>query len=174
MQNEYNRLLAIFLENNPQYTPAEGEALNADVDHHIWSEVIKEKGPNGCFFGAGNLASNYRAGDRNLFQRVRDGEGGSRQPHLTREQAETVRQLALSEARRENEALRQQQQQQMEMMQKAQSDMEQQHARQIEGLLKRQSEMEAQMRRFFEGGGSSRNVPDPEPEDDRVDDDWGL
>ncbi|XP_058725637.1 uncharacterized protein LOC131596921 [Vicia villosa] len=72
---EYDRLLAIFLENNPQYMPAEGEPLNADVDHYIWCEVIEEKGPNGCFFGAGNVASSYRAGDRNLFQRIQDGEG---------------------------------------------------------------------------------------------------
>ncbi|XP_058726443.1 uncharacterized protein LOC131597792 [Vicia villosa] len=97
---DYDRRLAIFLENNPQFMPAEGEPLNADVDHYIWCEVIKEKGPNGCFFGAGNLAASYRRGDRNLFQRLQDGEGGSRQPNLTQEQTELVRQLA----RRESEA----------------------------------------------------------------------
>ncbi|XP_058779977.1 uncharacterized protein LOC131653720 [Vicia villosa] len=121
---DYDRRLAIFLENNPQFMPAEGEPLNADVDHYIWCEVIKEKGPNGCFFGAGNLAASYRRGDRNLFQRLQDGEGGSRQPNLTQEQTELVRQLA----RRESEA-------QIEMMRKKQADMEEQHVRQMEGKM---------------------------------------
>ncbi|XP_058756379.1 uncharacterized protein LOC131629607 [Vicia villosa] len=103
---DYDRRLAIFLENNPQFMPAEGEPLNADVDHYIWCEVIKEKGPNGCFFGAGNLAASYRRGDRNLFQRLQDGEGGSRQPNLTQEQTELVRQLARRERLKGYECVR--------------------------------------------------------------------
>ncbi|XP_058765149.1 uncharacterized protein LOC131638600 [Vicia villosa] len=158
---DYDRRLAIFLENNPQFMPAEGEPLNADVDHYIWCEVIKEKGPNGCFFGAGNLAASYRRGDRNLFQRLQDGEGGSRQPNLTQEQTELVRQLA----RRESEA-------QIEMMRKKQADMEEQHARQMEGIMKKQAEMEEQMRRFMQGGGNYSNAPPQEPEDDGVADDF--
>ncbi|XP_058783146.1 uncharacterized protein LOC131657802 [Vicia villosa] len=69
---EYDRRLAIFLENNPQFMPAEGEPLNADVDHYIWCDVIKDKRPNGCFFGAGNLASSYRSGDPLRIPLLRD------------------------------------------------------------------------------------------------------
>ena len=95
-------MLANFLIHNPQYTPGEGEPLHPDVDFYIWDQVIGGKGPNGCFFGGGNLAGTLRSGDRTLFQRVRDGEGGSRQPILTPEQLETVRQLTLNKARRES------------------------------------------------------------------------
>ena len=97
-------MLALFLKHNPQYRPAEGEPLNGDVDFYIWNEVVNGKGPNGCFFAGGNLAVGLRVGDRNLFQRLRDGEGGSRQSNLTQDQLETVRQLAASEVRREIEA----------------------------------------------------------------------
>ena len=65
------------------------------------------------------------------------GKGGSRQPNLTPEQLETVKKLALNEASRESaqreaamkaqmEAMRQDQQRQMEVMAKRQADMEQQ------------------------------------------------
>ena len=149
-------MLARFLEHNPQYRPAEGEPLNGDVDFYIWNEVVNGKGPNGCFFAGGNLAAGLRVGDRNLFQRLRDGEGGSRQPNLTQVQLETVRQLAASEVRREMEAqmttMRQEQEQQLEIMRK------------------RQSDMEEQMRRFMQGGGN-QNVPDhTQPDDDGIDD----
>ena len=87
---------------NPQYTPREGESLHPGVDFYIWDQVIGGKGPNSCFFGGRNLAGTLKNGDRTLFQRVRDGEGGTHQPNLTPEQLETVRQLALTEVKRES------------------------------------------------------------------------
>ncbi|CAI8594334.1 unnamed protein product [Vicia faba] len=36
--DDYQTLLANFLEHNPQYRPAEGEPLNGDVDFYIWNE----------------------------------------------------------------------------------------------------------------------------------------
>ncbi|KAI5419303.1 hypothetical protein KIW84_043466 [Lathyrus oleraceus] len=68
---------------------------------NIWSLVTGGKGRNGCFFGVGPLADNYRTRDRTLFDRVASGEGTSRPTQLTHEMMETVRQLALTEARRE-------------------------------------------------------------------------
>ena len=54
-------------------------------------------------------------------------KGGPRKPNLTRASDETVRQLVLSEARRETEAqiavMRQEQEQQLEIMRKRQYDM---------------------------------------------------
>ena len=155
VQDDYQTLLAVFLKNNPEYTPAEGEPLHADVDFYIWNQVVEGKWPNGCFLGGGNLADDLRFSDRNMSQRVRDGEAESCQPNLIRAQVEIVRQLALSEARREMEAqmatMRQEQEQQLEIMRK------------------RQSDMEEQMRRFMQGGGN-QNVLDQELEDDRNDD----
>ena len=46
------------------------------MDFYIWDQVIGGKGPNGYFFGGGNLAATLRSEDITLFQRVRDGEGG--------------------------------------------------------------------------------------------------
>src|ERR1051325_3953092 len=155
VQDDYQTLIEICLENNPQYRPAEGEPLNGDVDFYIWNEVVNGKGPNGCFFAGENLAAGLRVGDRNLFQRLRDGEGGSRQPNLSQDQLETVRQVAASEVRREMEAqmttMRQEQEQQLEIMRK------------------RQSDMEEHMRRFMQGGGN-QNVPDTQPDNDGLDD----
>ena len=80
-------------------------------------------------------------------------KGGSRQPNLTRAQVKTVRQLTLSEARREVEA-------QMEVMRQKQ---------QLEIMRKRQYDMEEQMRRFMQGGGNP-NVPDQDLEYDENND----
>lgn len=47
--------------------------IDSSVDVYIWSLTIGEKWPNGCFYGVGTLAANYRKGDRNLFSRIADG-----------------------------------------------------------------------------------------------------
>ncbi|XP_058777502.1 uncharacterized protein LOC131651811 [Vicia villosa] len=99
--DDYQTLLVRFLNINPQYTPRPGEPLHPDVDFYLWSKVIGGKGPNGYFFGGGNLAGTLRPDDRTLYQRIIDGEGGSRLVTLTPEQQETVRQLAVNEARRD-------------------------------------------------------------------------
>ncbi|XP_058746668.1 uncharacterized protein LOC131619607 [Vicia villosa] len=185
---DYQTKLVNFLVANPKYTPREGVPLHPDVDFYIWSEVIDGKGPNGCFFGAGNLAGSLRSGDRNLFQRVRDGEGSSRPTQLAPQVMETIRQLALTEARRElaqreaelkaqmderEAALKAQvegQQRQIEAMAKMQAEMQQQ---QIEAMAKMQAEMQQQMRLFMQsqqsGGQPSRGnvgAADTEQEND--------
>ena len=111
------------------------------MDLYIWTLSSGGKGENGCFFGLGSLASEYRKGDRTLFQRLEDGEVGSRPPELTPEMLETVRQLALSEARGEAEAREAALKAEMEEMRNRQNA-------EIEEM-KRQSEMESQMQQFF-------------------------
>ena len=68
-------MLTQFLVENPQYTPVGSNPLDPRVDMYIWSLVTGGKGRNGCFFGVGPLAGNYRTGDRTLFDRVASGEG---------------------------------------------------------------------------------------------------
>ncbi|XP_058753251.1 uncharacterized protein LOC131626449 [Vicia villosa] len=136
---DYQTMLVQFLVNNPQYSPREGEPLHPDVDFYIWNKVIGGKGPNGCFFGGGNLAGSLGSGDRNLFQRVRDGEGSSRPTQLTPQIMETIRQLALTEA--ELKA----QMDEREAALKAQVEGQQ---RQIETMAKMQAEMQQQMQLF--------------------------
>ncbi|XP_058775570.1 uncharacterized protein LOC131649833 [Vicia villosa] len=128
---DYQELLVQFLVANPKYTPREGEPLHPDVDFYIWNEVIGGKGSNGCFLGGGSMAGCLRSGDRNLFERVRDGEGSSRPAQLSLQMMETIRQLAVSEARRESE--------QCETALKTKLEEQQ---RQIEAMTKRQAEME--------------------------------
>ncbi|XP_058766979.1 uncharacterized protein LOC131640615 [Vicia villosa] len=190
---DYQTKLVYFLVANPKYTPREGEPLHTDVDFYIWSEVVDGKGPNGCFFGAGNLAGSLRSGDRNLFQRVRDGEGSSRPTQLTPQVMETIRQLALTEARRElaqreaelkaqmderEAALKAQvegQQRQIEAMAKMQVEMQQQ---QIEPMAKMQAEMQQQMRLFMQsqqsGGQPSRGNVGAADTEEENDDDFNL
>ncbi|XP_058784570.1 uncharacterized protein LOC131659387 [Vicia villosa] len=190
---DYQTKLVEFMVANPKYTPREGEPLLPDVDFYIWNEVIGGKGPNGCFFGAGNLAGNLRSGDRNLFQRVRDGEGSSRPKQLAPQVMETIRQLALTEARRElaqreaelkaqmderEAALKAQveaQQRQIEAMAKMQAEMQQQ---QIEAMAKMQAEMQQQMRLFMQsqqsGGQPSRGNVGAADTEQENDDDFNL
>ena len=150
-------MLKQFLIANPQYQPREGEPLDPRVDFYIWDLSTGGKGPNGCLFGAGSLAGGIRKGDRTLFQRVRDGEGTSNPPQLSPEIMETIRQLALSEARRESEqreaSLKAQLEEQQRLMQQQQSQMELQQ-RQMEAMNKRQADMEAMMRQFMQSQGS--------------------
>ncbi|XP_058726403.1 uncharacterized protein LOC131597744 [Vicia villosa] len=161
---DYQARLVQFLVINPQFTPSEGQPLHPDVDFYIWNEVIGGKGPNGCFFGGGSMAGCLRSGDRNLFERVRDGEGTSRPSQLSPQMIETIRQLAVSEARRESEqremalkAQLEEQQRQIEAMTKRQAEMEGQQSL-IERMAKRQAEMEEQMRLFMQFQGSGNQL----------------
>ncbi|XP_058784668.1 uncharacterized protein LOC131659502 [Vicia villosa] len=161
---DYQARLVQFLVTNPQFTPSEGQPLHPDVDFYIWNEVIGGKGPNGCFFGGGSMAGCLRSGDRNLFERVRDGEGTSRPAQLSLQMMETIRQLAISEARRESEqremalkAQLEEQQRQIEAMTKRQAEMEGQQSL-IERMAKRQAEMEEQMRIFMQFQGSGNQL----------------
>ncbi|XP_058756455.1 uncharacterized protein LOC131629689 [Vicia villosa] len=161
---DYQTLLVEFSVTNPKYTPMDGQPLHPDVDFHICNEVIGGKGPNGCFFGGGSMAGCLRSGDRNLFERVRDGEGSSCPAQLPPQMMETIRQLAVSEARRDSEqretALKTQleeQQRQIEAMTKRQAAMEGQQ-RQIKIMAKRQAEMEEQMRLFMQFHGSGNQM----------------
>ncbi|XP_058733614.1 uncharacterized protein LOC131605254 [Vicia villosa] len=161
---DYQELLVQLLVANPKYTPREGEPLHPDVDFHIWNEVIGGKGSNGCFFGGGSMAGCLRSGDRNLFERVRDGEGSSRPTQLSPKMMETIRQLAVSETRRESEQHEmtlktqlEEQQRKIEAMTKKQAEMEGQQ-RQIEVMANRQAEMEEQMRLFMQFHGSGNQM----------------
>lgn len=118
------------------------------MNFYSWGLVNDGKGLNGCFFGAGSL-TDLRKGNRTLFQRVRDGEGTSRPPQLTSEMLETVRLLALTEARRELA--------QREAALKAQMEVQQ---RQIETMMKRQADMEKMMRQFMQSQRSSNQAFD--------------
>lgn len=147
-------MLVEFLTHNPQYTPPPGRPVHPDVDFYIWSQVVGGKGPNGCFFGGGNLAGTLRSGDRTLYQRAADGEGGSRQTNLTPDQLETVRQLARRESEEREAALKAQ----MEAAMKAQMDaMRGEHSREMEAMAKRQADMEEQMRQFMQSFGGNPN-----------------
>ena len=139
-------MLVEFLTHNPQYTPPPGKPVHPDVDFYIWSQVVGGKGPNGCFFGGGNLAGTLRSGDRNLYQRAADGEGGSRQTNLTPDQLELVRQLARRESEEREAALKAQ----MEAMRG-------ENNRQMEAMAKRQADMEEQMRQFMQAFGRNPN-----------------
>ena len=143
-------MLVEFLTHNPQYTPPPEKPVHPDVDFYIWSQVVGGKGPNGCFFGGGNLAGTLRSGDRNLYQRAADGEGGSRQTNLTPDQLELVRQLARRESEDREAALKAQMDAQMEAMRG-------EHNRQIEAMAKRQADMEEQMRQFMQAFGRNPN-----------------
>ncbi|XP_058784105.1 uncharacterized protein LOC131658872 [Vicia villosa] len=91
-----------------------------------------------------------RSDDRTLYQRVLDGEGGSRPVTLTDEQRDTVRPLAINEVRHEaaerEGALKAQMEAQMMAMRND-------HQREMEVMAKRQSNMEAQMRQFMQSFG---------------------
>ncbi|XP_058724947.1 uncharacterized protein LOC131596337 [Vicia villosa] len=161
---DYQERLVQFLVTNPKFTPSEGQPLHPDVDFYIWNEVIGGKGRNGCFFGGGSMAGCLRSGDRNLFERVRDGEGTSRPAQLSPQMMEIIRQLAISEARRESEqremalkAQLEEQQRQIEAMTKRQAEMEGQQSL-IERMAKRQAEMEEQMRLFMQFQGSGNQM----------------
>ncbi|XP_050890150.1 uncharacterized protein LOC127095512 [Lathyrus oleraceus] len=151
---EYQRLLTQFLVENPQYTPVGSNPLDPRVDMYIWSLVTGGKGRNGCFFGVGPLAGNYRTGDRTLFDRVASGEGTSRPTQLTPEMMETVRQLALTEARRET------------------AEREAALKAELEEMKKRQHDMEEQMRQFMQS--MSRNQNQRTTEDDEDDDEFDV
>lgn len=152
-------MLTQFLIENPQYTPIGSNPLDPRVDMYIWSLVTGGKGRNGCFFGVGPLAGNYRTGDRTLFDRVASGEGTSRPTQLTPEMMETVRQLALTEARRET-AEREAALNEREAAVKAE----------LEEMKKRQLDMEEQMRQFMQS--MSRNQNQITSEDDEDDDEF--
>jgi hypothetical protein len=147
-------LLTQFLVENPQYTPVGSNPLDPRVDMYIWSLVTGGKGRNGCFFGVGPLAGNYRTGDRTLFDRVASGEGTSRPTQLTPEMMETVRQLALTEARRET------------------AEREAALKAELEEMKKRQHDMEEQMRQFMQS--MSRNQNQRTSEDDEDDDEFDV
>ncbi|XP_058763802.1 uncharacterized protein LOC131637236 [Vicia villosa] len=160
--DDYQALLVQFLTANPKYTPRPGEPLHPDVDFYLWSKVIGGKGPNGCFFGGGNLAGTLRSDDRTLYQRVLDGEGGSRPVTLTDEQRDTVRQLAINEVRREAAEREAALKAQMEAQMRA---MRSEHQREMEVMAKRQSDMEAQIRQFMQSFGGNQNMGSSAPTD---------
>ncbi|KAI5438139.1 hypothetical protein KIW84_024038 [Lathyrus oleraceus] len=170
LEEDCQTLLTQFLIGNPQYTPRGSEPLNPHVDFYIWGLVNGGKGPNECFFGAGSLDDNLRKGDRALFQRVRDGEETSHPPQLTPGMLEIVRQLALTEVRRELA--------QRETALKIQMEAQQ---RQIEAMTKRQADMEKMMRQFMqsqENGnqtfGGNEEVDGQEQMDNKDDDNLNL
>lgn len=145
-------MLTQFLVENPQYTLIGSNPPDPRVGMYIWSLATRGKGRNGCFFGVGPLAGNYRTGDRTLFNRVSDGEGTSRPTQLTPEMMETVRQLALTEARRET------------------AEREAALKTELEAMKKRQLDMEEQMRQFMQS--MSRNQNQRTSEDDEDEDEF--
>lgn len=122
------------------------------------------------FFGVGSLTGNLRKRDKTLFQRVRDGEETSHPPHLTPEMLEIVRQLVLTETRRELT--------QRKATPKAQMETQQ---CQIEAMTKRQADMKKMMRKFMQSQGSgnqafdgNEGVSGQEQMDDEDDDNLNL
>ena len=99
---------AALLAQHPELGGPRGRhPLDPDVDQYLWLKACKGRNRNGKIYATGPLAGNYKKGDRrSLFRRILGGEGSSRPPTLTPEITETIRQLAQSEAARENEALR--------------------------------------------------------------------
>ncbi|KAI5407565.1 hypothetical protein KIW84_053715 [Lathyrus oleraceus] len=95
-----------------------------------------------------------QTGDRTLFNRVASGEGTSRPTQLTPEMMETVRQLALTEARRET------------------AEREAALKAELEEMKKRQHDMEEQMRQFMQS--MSRNQNQRTTEDDEDDDEFDV
>ncbi|XP_058765319.1 uncharacterized protein LOC131638793 [Vicia villosa] len=158
---EHSRRMAKRLERQPLMVELVKETRTKKSGDYV-DELVGGKEPNGCFFGGGNLAGNLRSGDRTLFERVRDGEGSSRPAQLSPQVMETIRQLALTEARRESEqreaALKAQMDEKAQRQAALKAQMEGQQ-QQIEAMAKRQAEMEQQMRLFIQFQQRSSSQP---------------
>ncbi|WJX87658.1 hypothetical protein P8452_69823 [Trifolium repens] len=90
VQEEYKKELAVAIQDDSRQVD---EALSLKT----WSKVNGGK-RKGRFYGAGNLAANYRKGARTLHMKIADGEGTSQPPTLTPDMQEMIRKLAHDEA----------------------------------------------------------------------------
>jgi hypothetical protein len=86
----YKKELAVAIQDDSRQVD---EALSLKT----WSKVNGGK-RKGRFYGAGNLAANYRKGARTLHMKIADGEGTSQPPTLTPDMQEMIRKLAHDEA----------------------------------------------------------------------------
>ncbi|XP_058766643.1 uncharacterized protein LOC131640248 [Vicia villosa] len=161
-QAEYKRLKKEFLAKHPELGGPHGRyPLDPAIDQYLWLQASKGKKRNGKIYATGPLASNYKKGDRySLFRRIADGEGSSRPPTLTPEITETIKQLAQSEAARENETLRKKQMELEEALRLSQEQMmltQQQIQQQVQQQIQQQMQQQMQqMQQFFRqqyGGG---------------------